>query len=163
MQSTLIDEGMLEPLFQQSLLGEERERGKKERMKEGKRELWRKRMTVYFVNRQRGVCGEGMNRKREEEGERERETGKERGRLVHLLGRVLLLCFSLSLVMYGHEHACLSLCLQERDKFYMSRIVVLELLQALKFKSPLPDTNVLLLVQVRTHRPQHSSAYTEIL
>ncbi|XP_062325282.1 protein unc-79 homolog isoform X3 [Osmerus eperlanus] len=36
---------------------------------------------------------------------------------------------------------------KERDKFYMSRIVVLELLQALKFKSPLPDTNVLLLVQ----------------
>lgn len=30
----------------------------------------------------------------------------------------------------------------------MSRIVVLELLQALKFKSPLPDTNLLLLVQV---------------
>ena len=30
----------------------------------------------------------------------------------------------------------------------MSRIVVMELLQALKFKSPLPDTNLLLLVQV---------------
>lgn len=40
-------------------------------------------------------------------------------------------------------------CIQERDKFYMSRIVVLELLQALKFKSPLPDTNLLLLVQVK--------------
>ena len=49
-----------------------------------------------------------------------------------------------------------SLCLQERDKFYMSRIVVLELLQALKFKSPLPDTNVLLLVQVTTHHHQHA-------
>ncbi|XP_026212525.1 protein unc-79 homolog isoform X1 [Anabas testudineus] len=36
---------------------------------------------------------------------------------------------------------------KERDKFYMSRIVVLELLQALKFKSSLPDTNLLLLVQ----------------
>ncbi|KAM9708501.1 protein unc-79 homolog isoform 7-T7 [Menidia menidia] len=36
---------------------------------------------------------------------------------------------------------------KERDKFYMSRIVVLELLQALKFKSPVPDTNLLLLVQ----------------
>uniref|UniRef100_A0A8C7TYV7 Unc-79 homolog, NALCN channel complex subunit n=1 Tax=Oncorhynchus mykiss TaxID=8022 RepID=A0A8C7TYV7_ONCMY len=36
---------------------------------------------------------------------------------------------------------------KERDKFYMSRIVVMELLQALKFKSPLPDTNLLLLVQ----------------
>ncbi|KAM6961265.1 protein unc-79 homolog [Aplochiton taeniatus] len=36
---------------------------------------------------------------------------------------------------------------KERDKFYMSRIVVLELLQALKFKSPLPDSNLLLLVQ----------------
>ncbi|XP_035235645.1 protein unc-79 homolog isoform X4 [Anguilla anguilla] len=36
---------------------------------------------------------------------------------------------------------------KERDKFYMSRIVVLELLQALKFKSPLPDINLLLLVQ----------------
>lgn len=30
----------------------------------------------------------------------------------------------------------------------MSRVVVLELLQALKFKSPIPDTNLLLLVQV---------------
>ncbi|XP_053700937.1 protein unc-79 homolog isoform X1 [Synchiropus splendidus] len=36
---------------------------------------------------------------------------------------------------------------KERDKFYMSRTVVLELLQALKFKSSLPDTNLLLLVQ----------------
>ncbi|XP_078796405.1 protein unc-79 homolog isoform X9 [Oryzias latipes] len=36
---------------------------------------------------------------------------------------------------------------KERDKFYMSRTVVLELLQALKFKSPVPDTNLLLLVQ----------------
>ncbi|XP_015463394.3 protein unc-79 homolog isoform X1 [Astyanax mexicanus] len=36
---------------------------------------------------------------------------------------------------------------KERDKFYMSRVVVLELLQALKFKSPIPDTNLLLLVQ----------------
>lgn len=31
----------------------------------------------------------------------------------------------------------------------MSRIVVLELLQALKFKTPVPDTNLLLLVQVK--------------
>lgn len=31
---------------------------------------------------------------------------------------------------------------------YLSRSVVLELLQALKLKSPLPDTNLLLLVQV---------------
>ncbi|XP_047720564.1 protein unc-79 homolog isoform X8 [Prionailurus viverrinus] len=37
---------------------------------------------------------------------------------------------------------------KERDKFYLSRSVVLELLQALKLKSPLPDTNLLLLVQM---------------
>uniref|UniRef100_A0A4W3HGP9 Unc-79 homolog, NALCN channel complex subunit n=1 Tax=Callorhinchus milii TaxID=7868 RepID=A0A4W3HGP9_CALMI len=36
---------------------------------------------------------------------------------------------------------------KERDKFYLSRSVVLELLQALKLKTPLPDTNMLLLVQ----------------
>ncbi|XP_043930510.1 protein unc-79 homolog [Protopterus annectens] len=36
---------------------------------------------------------------------------------------------------------------KERDKFYLSRCVVLELLQALKFKSAIPDTNLLLLVQ----------------
>ncbi|XP_063060311.1 protein unc-79 homolog [Engraulis encrasicolus] len=36
---------------------------------------------------------------------------------------------------------------KERDRCYISRIAVLELLQALKFKSPLPDTNLLLLVQ----------------
>ncbi|ELV12147.1 Protein unc-79 like protein [Tupaia chinensis] len=39
---------------------------------------------------------------------------------------------------------------KERDKFYLSRSVVLELLQALKLKSPLPDTNLLLLVQCGT-------------
>ncbi|KAL4832602.1 hypothetical protein H8958_009536 [Nasalis larvatus] len=39
---------------------------------------------------------------------------------------------------------------RERDKFYLSRSVVLELLQALKLKSPLPDTNLLLLVQCGT-------------
>ncbi|XP_018583101.2 protein unc-79 homolog isoform X4 [Scleropages formosus] len=54
--------------------------------------------------------------------------------------------FSLSYLM----ELC-SLCYRafnkERDKFYMSRVVVLELLQALKFKSALPDTNLLLLVQ----------------
>lgn len=48
-------------------------------------------------------------------------------------------------------------CIQERDKFYMSRIVVLELLQALKFKSPLPDTNLLLLVQVNQQNQQTNS------
>uniref|UniRef100_G1PSB3 Unc-79 homolog, NALCN channel complex subunit n=1 Tax=Myotis lucifugus TaxID=59463 RepID=G1PSB3_MYOLU len=37
---------------------------------------------------------------------------------------------------------------KERDKLYLSRSVVLELLQALKLKSPLPDTNLLLLVQL---------------
>uniref|UniRef100_A0A7M4END1 Unc-79 homolog, NALCN channel complex subunit n=1 Tax=Crocodylus porosus TaxID=8502 RepID=A0A7M4END1_CROPO len=36
---------------------------------------------------------------------------------------------------------------KERDKFYLTRSVILELLQALKLKSPLPDTNLLLLVQ----------------
>uniref|UniRef100_A0A8C3H9V0 Unc-79 homolog, NALCN channel complex subunit n=1 Tax=Chrysemys picta bellii TaxID=8478 RepID=A0A8C3H9V0_CHRPI len=39
---------------------------------------------------------------------------------------------------------------KERDKFYLSRSVILELLQALKLKSPLPDTNLLLLVQCGT-------------
>uniref|UniRef100_A0A8D2QTN8 Unc-79 homolog, NALCN channel complex subunit n=1 Tax=Zosterops lateralis melanops TaxID=1220523 RepID=A0A8D2QTN8_ZOSLA len=36
---------------------------------------------------------------------------------------------------------------KERDKFYLTRCVILELLQALKLKSPLPDMNLLLLVQ----------------
>uniref|UniRef100_A0A8C4KDJ8 Unc-79 homolog, NALCN channel complex subunit n=1 Tax=Dromaius novaehollandiae TaxID=8790 RepID=A0A8C4KDJ8_DRONO len=36
---------------------------------------------------------------------------------------------------------------KERDKFYLTRSVILELLQALKLKSPLPDMNLLLLVQ----------------
>ncbi|KAF2986245.1 hypothetical protein EK904_009773 [Melospiza melodia maxima] len=34
---------------------------------------------------------------------------------------------------------------KERDKFYLTRCVILELLQALKLKSPLPDMNLLLL------------------
>ncbi len=54
-----------------------------------------------------------------------------------------------SLAASVHLLHSLSPHIQERDKFYMSRIVVLELLQALKFKSPLPDTNLLLLVQVK--------------
>uniref|UniRef100_A0A8C9LFG6 Unc-79 homolog, NALCN channel complex subunit n=1 Tax=Pavo cristatus TaxID=9049 RepID=A0A8C9LFG6_PAVCR len=36
---------------------------------------------------------------------------------------------------------------KERDKFYLTRSIILELLQALKLKSPLPDMNLLLLVQ----------------
>ncbi|XP_063295111.1 protein unc-79 homolog isoform X1 [Pelobates fuscus] len=36
---------------------------------------------------------------------------------------------------------------KERDKYYLTRSVILDLLQALKLKSPLPDTNLLLLVQ----------------
>nr|XP_033809162.1 protein unc-79 homolog [Geotrypetes seraphini] len=36
---------------------------------------------------------------------------------------------------------------KERDKFYLTRSVILDLLQALKLKTPLPDTNLLLLVQ----------------
>lgn len=43
--------------------------------------------------------------------------------------------------------------MQERDKYYMTRVVVLELLQALKFKSSIPDTNLLLLVQVLNINP----------
>ncbi|OXB73198.1 UNVERIFIED_CONTAM: hypothetical protein H355_003384 [Colinus virginianus] len=39
---------------------------------------------------------------------------------------------------------------KERDKFYLTRSVILELLQALKLKSPLPDMNLLLLVQCGT-------------
>ncbi|KAK0143337.1 Protein unc-79 [Merluccius polli] len=52
---------------------------------------------------------------------------------------------------------------KERDKFYMSRIVVMELLQALKFKSPLPDTNLLLLVQVYTALPQSTALHGLVL
>ncbi|XP_069494073.1 protein unc-79 homolog isoform X6 [Ambystoma mexicanum] len=36
---------------------------------------------------------------------------------------------------------------KERDKFYLTRSVILDLLQALKLKVPLPDTNLLLLIQ----------------
>lgn len=59
-------------------------------------------------------------------------------------------------------HLLHSLCplIQERDKFYMSRIVVLELLQALKFKSSLPDTNLLLLVQVKKKKTPVSKKQT---
>lgn len=57
-----------------------------------------------------------------------------------------------SLAASVHLLHSLSSRIQERDKFYMSRIVVLELLQALKFKSPLPDTNLLLLVQVKKQK-----------
>ena len=37
---------------------------------------------------------------------------------------------------------------QDRDKMYLTRTVIFQLVQALKFKSSLPDENFLLLVQV---------------
>ena len=37
---------------------------------------------------------------------------------------------------------------QERDKLYLSRCIIFELVQALKFKAPLPDENLIKLVQV---------------
>ena len=37
---------------------------------------------------------------------------------------------------------------QDRDKMYLTRTVIFQLVQALKFKSSLPDENLLLLVQV---------------
>ena len=44
---------------------------------------------------------------------------------------------------------------RDRDKHYLSRTVVFELIQALKFKTTLPDSNILLLLQfilqVRNH------------
>ena len=39
---------------------------------------------------------------------------------------------------------------QERDKLFLPRCIVLELIQALKFKMTLPDENLILLVQVIT-------------
>ena len=41
---------------------------------------------------------------------------------------------------------------QDRDKMQLTRTVVFELTQALKFKSVLPDENLLLLVQVSLTR-----------
>lgn len=38
--------------------------------------------------------------------------------------------------------------LQERDKLLLPRLVVYELVQALKFKTSIPDTNLILLVQL---------------
>ena len=38
--------------------------------------------------------------------------------------------------------------MQERDKMFLPRCIVLELIQALKFKMTLPDENLILLVQV---------------
>jgi len=37
---------------------------------------------------------------------------------------------------------------KERDKLFLPRCIVLELIQALKFKMTLPDENLILLVQV---------------
>ena len=39
--------------------------------------------------------------------------------------------------------------IQERDRLFLSRCVVFELIQAIKFKTSLPDENLVLLVQVR--------------
>jgi len=50
--------------------------------------------------------------------------------------------------------------MQERDKLFLPRCIVLELIQALKFKMTLPDENLLLLVQVThvTLRLQYTKA-----
>jgi len=44
--------------------------------------------------------------------------------------------------------------MQERDKLFLPRCIVLELIQALKFKMTLPDDNLILLVQVTSHISQ---------
>ena len=46
-------------------------------------------------------------------------------------------------------------CHQERDRLQLTRAVVFELTQALKFKSVLPDENLLLLVQVTSRKLVH--------
>ena len=43
----------------------------------------------------------------------------------------------------------LYLNLQERDKLFLARSIIFELVQAMKFKIDLPDDNLLMLVQVR--------------
>uniref|UniRef100_A0A8C4PWE9 Unc-79 homolog, NALCN channel complex subunit n=1 Tax=Eptatretus burgeri TaxID=7764 RepID=A0A8C4PWE9_EPTBU len=53
---------------------------------------------------------------------------------------------------------------KERDKLYLTRSVVLELLQALKFKSTLPDTNLQQLVQCQTAAMEVTRQYlTDLL
>ena len=48
--------------------------------------------------------------------------------------------------------------IQERDKLYLARCIILELVQALKFKESLPDENLIMLVQVsRTSRSASNS------
>ena len=37
---------------------------------------------------------------------------------------------------------------RERDKLLLIRLIVFELVQALKFKTPVPDTNLVLLVHL---------------
>jgi len=66
-------------------------------------------------------------------------------------------CILLSFFLALSESVCLSLSdslsllmvfVQERDKLFLPRCIVLELIQALKFKMTLPDENLILLVQV---------------
>ncbi|XP_068237998.1 protein unc-79 homolog isoform X5 [Palaemon carinicauda] len=45
-------------------------------------------------------------------------------------------------------HLCNRIFSRERDKLLLSRLVVYELVQALKFKTSIPDTNLVLLVQL---------------
>lgn len=69
----------------------------------------------------------------------------------------LFVCILLSFFLALSESVCLSLSdslsllmvfVQERDKLFLPRCIVLELIQALKFKMTLPDENLILLVQV---------------
>ena len=44
---------------------------------------------------------------------------------------------------------CVSCFLQERDKLILTRTVIYELVNVLRFKSLVPDENLLMMVQVR--------------
>ena len=50
--------------------------------------------------------------------------------------------------------------LQERDKLFLSRSIIFELVSALKFKLTLPDENLLLLVQVWSCTTNYRYWYT---
>jgi hypothetical protein len=65
--------------------------------------------------------------------------------------KILSYAIQNSIICYNSLIELCYLCnrnyIKDRDKYYLSRTIIFELIQAIKFKSTMPDTNFLLLLQ----------------
>lgn len=88
--------------------------------------------------------------------------------LLEPFSKVLSYAIQTHIIKYNHLVEICYLCnrsfTKERDKLILNRLVVYELIQALKFKTSIPDSNILMLInivlQVSITTTEHSSYVT---